>query len=193
MAAMRTIRHLVLAAWGAAVLVSCAPAGGPERVVEARPSTAAAPRGEALLRRAMLDGHAAARAAVGVAPLTWDEGLVASARAYAEELARTRRFEHADQPIGGPARQGENLWTGTRGAYGYAEMIGHWVAERRDFVNGVTPNFSRTGKWEDVAHYGQIVWRGTTRVGCAMASNARDDYLVCRYSPAGNVVGERAY
>jgi hypothetical protein len=26
-------------------------------------------------------------------------------------------------------------------------------------------------------------------MGCAMASNARNDYLVCRYSPAGNIVG----
>ena len=26
-----------------------------------------------------------------------------------------------------------------------------------------------------------------------LASNARDDFLVCRYSPPGNVVGERTY
>jgi hypothetical protein len=183
--------RLGLAVAAALMVAGCAQ--GPERVVERRETQAPAPRGPSLLKAAMMDGHNAARAAVGVAPLSWDEGLVVSAQGYADELARTRRFRHADQPIGGPARQGENLWTGTRGAYGYAEMIGHWVAERRDFVNGVTPNFSRTGKWEDVAHYGQIVWRGTTRVGCAMASDDRDDYLVCRYSPAGNVVGERAY
>ncbi len=72
-------------------------------------------------------------------------------------------------------------------------MIGHWVAERRDFVDRPTPAFSRTGRWEDVAHYTQIVWRNTQRIGCAMASTATDDYLVCRYSPAGNVVGQRAF
>jgi hypothetical protein len=44
-----------------------------------------------------------------------------------------------------------------------------------------------------VAHYVQIVWRGTRAVGCAMASGASDDYLVCRYSPAGNVVGQKAF
>ena len=37
-----------------------------------------------------------------------------------------------------------------------------------------------------------MIWSRTTRVGCALASNARDDYLVCRYVPAGNVVGEKA-
>ena len=93
----------------------------------------------------------------------------------------------------GMSREGENLWTGTRYAYAYTEMMGHWVAEKRDFINQPTPGFSRTGKFEDVAHYTQIVWRGSTQVGCAMSSNKTDDYLVCRYSPPGNVFGERAY
>lgn len=170
-------------------MASCAQ--GPERVVERRVSEQPAPRGVALLRTTMLDAHNRARADVGVEPLVWDDALVVSARTYAEEMARTRRFAHATQPQG-PTRQGENLWTGTRGAYAYDEMFGHWLAERRDFTNGATPMFSRTGRWEDVAHYTQIVWRGSRAVGCAMASNARDDYLVCRYSPAGNVWGQRA-
>jgi len=133
-----------------------------------------------------------ARAAVGLAPLVWSDALAASARAYAGEMARTGRFAHAEQPMD-RTRQGENLWTGTTGAYRYDEMIGHWVAERRDFVDAPTPGFSRTGRWQDVAHYTQIVWRGTTAVGCAIATGPRDEYLVCRYSPPGNVVGLRAF
>ena len=179
-------RHLL-----AALLLSACASEGPERIIERRPSDTPAPRGAALLRATMLNGHARERTAAGVPQLAWDDTLAAHALAYAEEMARTRRFQHAGQPHG-PAREGENLWTGTRGAYRYDEMFGHWAAEKRDFVNLATPTFSRTGRWQDVAHYTQIVWRGTTRVGCATASNARDDYLVCRYSPAGNVVGERA-
>jgi hypothetical protein len=173
------------------VLAACAPEG-PQRVVEPRPSAAPAPRGEALLRTAMLRGQNDARAALGLPSLVWSDALAADARAYAEELARTGRFEHADQPQG-PEREGENLWIGTRDAYRYDEMVGHWVAERRFFVNGVTPAFSTTGDYHDAVHYAQIVWRDTRRVGCALASNARDDVLVCRYDPPGNVVGERAY
>lgn len=178
----------------ALMLTACAqsPAPGPERTVERRATDAPAPRGTALLQDTMLRAHNRARASVNVPPLTWDDRLAGSARAYAEEMARTGRFAHADQPHG-PLREGENLWTGTRGAYGYDEMIGHWVAERRDFVDRPTPAFSRTGRWEDVAHYTQIVWRDTQRIGCATASTATDDYLVCRYSPAGNVVGQRAF
>jgi uncharacterized protein YkwD len=176
----------------AAALLVAGCAQGPERVVERRETEAPAPRGAALLKAAMLQGHNAARAAVGVPPLVWSDTLASTARAYAEQMSRTRRFEHAPQPVD-MTREGENLWTGTRYAYAYSEMIGHWVAEKRDFVNGVTPAFSRTGKWEDVAHYTQIVWRNSTAVGCAVASNATDDYLVCRYSPPGNVVGERTF
>ncbi|WP_343528622.1 CAP domain-containing protein [Sphingomonas sp.] len=201
MAAMFALRHLLSIPVMALVLAACGPVipsqrgvgeKPPARVVEERSSDAPAPRGAGLLRRAMLDGHRAARAELGLAPLVWDEGLAGNALAYARELARTGRFQHAEQPQG-PTRQGENLWTGTRGAYRYDEMMGHWVAEKRDFVNLPVPQSSRTGQFGDVAHYTQIVWARSTAVGCAMASNARDDFLVCRYSPTGNVFGERAF
>lgn len=180
-------RHLL-----AAMLLLTACAQAPERVVEPRTSDQPAPRGAGLLRQAMLAGQNAARAEVGVPPLVWDERLADSARAYAQTMARTGKFEHAKQPID-MSRQGENLWTGTRYAYGYDEMVGHWVAEKKDFVNLPTPNFSRSGRWEDVAHYTQIIWRGSTAMGCAMASSPTDDYLVCRYSPPGNVWGHAAF
>jgi hypothetical protein len=164
----------------------------PERVVEPRTSDAPARRGESLLRRTMLSGHNAARRELGLEPLRWNETLAADARAYAEELARTGRFEHSPQPRGNPT-QGENLWTGTRGAYAYREMIGHWVDERRFYLPRPVPESSNSGRFGDVGHYTQIVWRGTQEVGCAEASSGTDDYVVCRYLPAGNLVGEVAY
>jgi hypothetical protein len=189
MAGMMPKRHSWLAA---ALLFVAACTQAPERVVEPRPSAAPAPRGSVLLRGAMLGGQNRARADVGVAPLTWSEPLAASALAYAQVMARTGRFEHAPQSMG-MDREGENLWTGTRGAYRFDEMVGHWVAEKKDFVNLPVPQSSKTGRWEDVGHYTQIVWRGTTQVGCAIASNAKDDFVVCRYSPPGNVWGSVAY
>lgn len=188
MAAMTPKRHAALLA----LLLSACSAGNsapaPERVVEPMTRSAPAERGGALLKRVMLSRHNAARAELGLAPLMWDDALASDARAYAGQMAQSGRFAHADQH-----GQGENLFTGTRGAYSYAEMIDLWLAERRDFVNAPTPGFSRTGRAGDVAHYTQIVWRGTRAIGCALVADARDDFLVCRYSPPGNVVGERAY
>lgn len=163
----------------------------PPRVIEPRPFEGSAPRGEPLMKRAMLTMHNAARASARVPELAWDDGLARDATAYARELARRGAFEHSKQPRGNPP-QGENLWTGTRAAYRYDEMAQHWIDEQRFFINNPIPNVSRSGKFADVGHYTQIVWRGTTRVGCGFASNRRDDYLVCRYTPAGNILGQRA-
>ncbi|PKP93228.1 MAG: serine protease [Alphaproteobacteria bacterium HGW-Alphaproteobacteria-16] len=176
----------------AVLLAACSPqSNAPDRVVEPRPFTEPAPRDEALLRRVMLDGHNRARAAVNMPALTWDEGLARDARAYADDLARRGAFEHAPAPRGNPP-QGENLWTGTRSAYRYDEMVGHWVDERRHYINAPIPDISRTGRFIDAGHYAQIVWHSTRQVGCALASNGKDDVLVCRYLPAGNVWGQRA-
>lgn len=179
------------------LLAACSPQGAavqneaPREFVERRESLEPAPRGTERLRTAMLDAHSAARAEVGVPPLAWDDALARDAAAYARVLARSGKFEHAKQPRG-PAAQGENLWKGTRSAYRYEEMAGHWVAEKRDYLNRPIPNISRTGRFVDAGHYAQIIWSRTTRVGCALASNAREDVLVCRYSPAGNVMGQVA-
>ena len=121
-------------------------------------------------------------------PLAWDETLARDAATYARRLAATNRFEHDPQAKRSP-RQGENLFMGTRDAYSYPEMIGLLVAEGRDFRPGYFPDVSRTGRVADVGHFTQIVWPASRQVGCAMASNRSSDYLVCRYLPAGNIVG----
>jgi hypothetical protein len=131
--------------------------------------------------------HNAARAQAGVAPLAWDPALGDAAARYAVFLAATNSFQHSDRSQ--RPGIGENLWMGTRGYFSYEDMIGRWVNERRDFMPGVFPSVSRSGNWENVGHYTQMVWPTTTRVGCAVATNARNDFLVCRYSPAGNVTG----
>ena len=146
------------------------------------------PRGYALLRSAMIAGHNQARRQYGVAPLAWDEALARDAAVYAQRLARINRFEH-DRQAGRSPRQGENLFMGTRGAYSYADMIRLLVEEGRYFRAGRFPDVSRTGSVSHVGHYTQIIWPTSRRVGCATASSRGNDYLVCRYLPAGNIVG----
>jgi len=141
-----------------------------------------------LLRHGVLDAHNRARGRFGVAPLAWSEELARDAMTHAQFIAATGIYGH-DRTPGRRKKSGENLWRGPRGVFSYDLMIGVMIAEAKDFRPGVFPNISRTGEWNDVAHYTQIVWPTTTSVGCALASSATNDYFVCRYSPTGNKDG----
>jgi hypothetical protein len=149
-----------------------------------------APRGPDLLRAVVLDMHNGAREALGVAALDWDEALAADAARYADDMAKTGLFRHS--PRGNRAiPSGENLWMGPHRLYGYQVMVGSFLEEEKLFrAGGRLPDISTTGRWQDVGHYTQMIWRGTKKVGCALGEGAQYDYLVCRYFPAGNSYGK---
>ncbi|MFC3442249.1 CAP domain-containing protein [Sphingobium rhizovicinum] len=149
-----------------------------------------APRGPDLLRAIVLNLHNGERTALGVPVLEWDDALAADAARYAAEMAQTGLFRHS--PRGGRTiPSGENLWMGPHRLYGYQVMIEAFLDERKLFrVEGKLPNLSSTGRWQDVGHYTQMIWRGTKQVGCALGEGAQYDYLVCRYFPAGNAFGK---
>jgi hypothetical protein len=149
-----------------------------------------APRGSRLLRAVVLDLHNGERDALGLSPLDWDEELAEDAARYAAEMARTGQFRHSPRTARA-IPSGENLWMGPHWLYGYEVMIGAFLDERRLFrAGGKLPDISRTGRWQDVGHYTQMIWRGTKKVGCALGEGASNDYLVCRYCPAGNAFGK---
>lgn len=135
-----------------------------------------------------LNAHNSYRSQVGVPPLTWSDTLAKQAQDWANHLSSNRKFEHSR------SGQGENLWMGTSRKFSFTQMIGSWGGEKQYFVNGTFPNVSKTGNWAKVGHYTQVVWRNTKEVGCAGVDGRDGNYrLVCRYSPGGNVSGQRAY
>lgn len=144
------------------------------------------PRGSVEWR--LLEAHNRERALVGVPLLRWDPELARGAAAYAPQLS-LRGLAHA--PREGRKDVRENLLQSNRGGRSIEQMIGVWIAEKRYFVPGVFPNVSSTGNWYDVGHYSQMIWPTTSRLGCAIHSDARFDWLVCRYSPPGNRDGTR--
>ena len=135
----------------------------------------------------LLIAHNLERDRVGVPRLMWSAKLSAQAQAWADQLARSNRFEHAQDRSGA----GENLWMGPARRYSAEQMIGGFVEEVRYFRGGRFPNVSSTGSWSDVGHYTQLIWRGTQEVGCAVGQGRDSDILVCRYFPAGNVMGDK--
>lgn len=120
-----------------------------------------------------LESHNELRAEHHAAPLVWDASLAS----YAENYASKCRFQHSRGPFG------ENL------AAGYPSVsaaIHAWYAERKNY-SYANPGFSyQTG------HFTQLVWKSTRKLGCGYAScNGKNgtpgNYLVCEYSPAGNI------
>ena len=137
----------------------------------------------------ILAAHNRERSAVGVPPLQWNDELAAGAKQWANHLARTGSFEHSPDELGAEPI-GENLWGGTPDAYAPDAMVGLWISEKQHFKTGIFPSNSRTGKVDDVGHYTQLIWRKSAEVGCALSRGRSEEVLVCRYSDAGNVMGE---
>ena len=143
------------------------------------------------LTERLLAEHNRERERTGVPRLAWNDQLAGQAEAWAQKLAAEGKLRHASEAESGGA--GENLWMGTAGYFAPERMVGAFVNERRFYQHGNFPEVSSTGKWQDVGHYTQLVWRDTREVGCAVARGTGYDVLVCRYWPAGNWMGESPY
>ena len=130
------------------------------------------------------------RALVGAQPLQWDAKLASDAASYGPVLASLRRLVHSPRETRPGER--ENLAMAWHGTLNPEQLIDIWSREKLKLQPGLFPDVSRTGRWEDVAHYTQMVWPTTTHVGCAIFS-ADWDYLICRYSPPGNKDGKPVF
>lgn len=188
-------RQSVVAAAALLALTGCSAAANSQiaapRYMAPPPAAAVAapvvPSGDMAAR--FLGAHNGYRAAVGAPPLRWDAKLASDAAAYGPRLAALGQLEHS--PRASRPGQRENLWMGPAGRYSPEAMVANWAEERAQFRAGVFPNVSTTGNWLDVSHYTQMIWPTTTSVGCAVTRAGGRDWLVCRYSPPGNVDGRR--
>lgn len=170
--------RFVAPAFGALAIIGSALAAAP---------ASAQSRGDFAHR--LLQAHNVERDRAGLPRLAWSSRLAREAQDWAVHLSRKGSLEHA----GSDRRRnmGENLWMGSAGYYSAEQMIGGFLSERGKFRPGTFPQVSRTGNWADVGHYTQIIWPRTTEVGCAVAKGAVNDFLVCRYNPPGNLIGQK--
>jgi hypothetical protein len=134
--------------------------------------------------RTILNYHNQLRAEVDAPPLRWNHELAAGAAAYGPVISQGGTLRHSSRE--GRKTIRENLLQSPRGVYSPLEMVQVWGNEKRLFQPGTFPNVSADGNWASVGHYTQMIWETTTDVGCAIHSDPRYDWLICRYSPPGN-------
>ncbi|HAC63339.1 MAG TPA: serine protease [Cyanothece sp. UBA12306] len=144
-------------------------------------------------KQEVLSAHNKYRQEVDVPSLKWSDRLANQAQQWADYLASLggNQLQH-DPNLSG---QGENLWLGPSNRLSYTQMVDRWGREKQYFIPGLfNPNkISSTGNWSDVGHYTQIIWKNTTKLGCAISKTEKNDILICRYSPQGNIIGQPVY
>ncbi|KAF8203041.1 PR-1-like protein [Pholiota molesta] len=133
--------------------------------------------------QAYLQAHNSVRAQHGASPLTWSDNLASKAQQWADNCV----FKHSGGSLG---PFGENLAAGTGSSYGIAAAVKSWTDEVSQY-NPSNPVPS---------HFTQVVWKGTSQVGCAVqscsgifaASFGPAQFFVCEYSAQGNIIGDFA-
>lgn len=140
-----------------------------------------------------LAAHNQVRMQVGLPALTWDSMLAATAKAWVmkciDDEAPEGLVDHNEGRSGGGPYVGENIYGASGGGSGPA-AVNAWAAESANY------NYSSNQCTGVCGHYTQLVWRETTRVGCAIHSCAGLRYsntVVCNYAPGGNVNDRRPY
>ncbi|HVN95772.1 MAG TPA: CAP domain-containing protein [Syntrophorhabdaceae bacterium] len=140
--------------------------------------------------RQLLTAHNKARAEANTAPVSWSDRLASYAQEWADHLASSgRRMEH--RPHAGKWKQeyGENLFMGTAGYYGPVDAVAAWEREKSAY-HGEPIDMSSLQAY---GHYTQLVWKNTTRIGCAKVLCDGSVIVVCNYDPPGNVLGQLPY
>jgi hypothetical protein len=134
----------------------------------------------------MVVEHNAIRTKAGAPPVRWDSALAQQAMVVAQRNLAYDQLRHSE-PVERPG-QGENLASVSGGHVGAKTLLALWVDEKRQYAGGAI-DCANEESFSAYGHYTQMIWRSTSRIGCAMASNDRGQVLACRYWPAGNICG----
>ncbi|PNW74204.1 hypothetical protein CHLRE_13g589400v5 [Chlamydomonas reinhardtii] len=135
------------------------------------------------------------RAAHQAPALQWSSSLAAAAQSYADKLASQGcaiKMEHSGAP-------GELLYWETGDDMYCRFAVIDWYGESMvyDFTPApFTDNVALTDN--DTSHFTQLVWRSTSSVGCGVQRSTSGGfspctYVVCRFSPAGNIANDAAF
>ncbi|SCU95628.1 LAFA_0G01332g1_1 [Lachancea sp. 'fantastica'] len=142
---------------------------------------------------AILEQHNAKRSLHKDTPdLAWDDELSAFAYEYANSLKNTAQDPCSGVLVHSSNRQnqGENIAFGTTSDPNV--LVDYWYDEIKYYDYNDITGIEHNG--EEVGHFTQLVWASSSNVGCAVLQcdtqatyGQNSIYLICEYSPAGNV------
>ncbi|KAI9789294.1 MAG: hypothetical protein M1833_002436 [Piccolia ochrophora] len=133
--------------------------------------------------RDALKTHRNERARHGLPPLLWDNEIAKAASDHASKC----KFVHFTPP-----GQGQNIIAGVANM---SEIVKMWSYEEEPNYRwyGSEPPEVSDDAFTKFGHYSQVNWKGTVRIGCAVAdcssnlvSGQWDSFGVCNYADAGN-------
>ncbi|GAV56362.1 hypothetical protein ZYGR_0BB01390 [Zygosaccharomyces rouxii] len=144
----------------------------------AAPSSSSSPgSGSSDFQKTMVDRHNDKRSKhQSTGSLEWDDELANYAQNYADKYDCSGNLVHSNGPYG------ENLAVG----YDDEDTIDAWYDEIKKYSYS-DPVFS-----ESTGHFTQLVWKSSTKVGCAskQCGGSVGKYIICNYNPAGNFIGD---
>ena len=135
------------------------------------------------IRSEILSNHNYHRKRHQVGSLVRKASIEKVAQDYSEYLASIERMTHSDND-----QYGENLffcWS-SRGICVTGEKASQsWYDEVSDYNYNYPDSSSGTG------HFTQLVWKGSTQIGCGAACSSNNKcYVTCNYYPPGNYIGQ---
>lgn len=137
----------------------------------------------------IVDAHNAARAAVGVGPVSWDATVAAWAQSWVDQ------FSASCQPMHSPAGRpyGENIYWGSDVNLTGVDAVNSWVSEMQYYDHATNSCSAPAGK--SCGHYTQVVWRDSTAIGCGsvLCDGGAGAIVICSYNPPGNWDGQSPY
>lgn len=125
-----------------------------------------------------LAAHNGFRAQHNAPALSWNDLLASKAQEWANKC----HFQHSGGQLG---PFGENLAAGS-GSFDIDQAVQAWKDEESDY----------DPKDPQASHFTQVVWKGSTQLGCAHAQcdgifdGVSATFHVCEYQAQGNVIGE---
>nr|CAB3262628.1 uncharacterized protein LOC100180998 [Phallusia mammillata] len=143
---------------------------------------------QASLQEQCLAAHNYYRCLHNVPELEYDDILATSAYSYAIKMANDGMYGAASvKPslVGIDREQdvGENIaWQMNRyNQFNIYQAVSGWYAE------GLNYDHENPGYNDKTSHFTQLVWKGSSKVGCGLKKRGNEIYIVAHYQAAGNV------